>query len=72
MKEIQDSLGLHIPFEVSGSEQLPSCFAVTELATSVFGAVGSSIAELIASANLCSDIPSVRIDQRLSSFWSWD
>jgi len=67
--KIQRSLDLDFCFDVIGSEQLESCFAVTQLATSVLGAVGGTIANLNNSLNLCSSLPSISVDQRLSSLW---
>ena len=69
MQEIIDSLELEHPFEVVGDEYLDSCFAVSELATSSIGAVGSTLAALIQDAALSSNTPSIRVNQRLASLW---
>lgn len=52
-----------------GKEQLRSCFAVSDLATSVFGAVGSAVAELILDTNLCNNLPGIQINKKLACLW---
>jgi hypothetical protein len=53
--------------EITGSGDLPSVFAVSDLATAAIGAAGMAIAELIATR--FGDAPRVYVDRRLSSIW---
>lgn len=55
--------------ETIGAAQLPSCFAVTELAAATMGAVGSALAQLIVDLGLANSQPAVTVDQRLASLW---
>lgn len=56
-------------YDVTGTGQLPSAFAVTELATASVAAVGLEMAGLIAELNLAPAAPGVTVDQRLASLW---
>jgi hypothetical protein len=51
----------------TGAGDLPSAFAVTDLAAASIAAAGLAIAELISIRGL--NLPSVRVDRRLASFW---
>jgi crotonobetainyl-CoA:carnitine CoA-transferase CaiB-like acyl-CoA transferase len=51
-----------------GTDRLPSCFPVTQLAMASIGAVGLSISELIGAENTTSK-PSVVVNSRLASLW---
>ena len=53
--------------EVIGTGDLPSVFAVSDLATASIGTAGLATAELIATR--FGDSPTVRVDRRLSSIW---
>lgn len=53
--------------EVIGSGNLPSVFAVTELATASLAAASAAVAELVATRH--SARPSARVDRRLASMW---
>ncbi len=53
--------------EISGAGDLPSVFAVTELAVVAIGAAGLSVAELLATKHAA--YPTVRVDRRLASMW---
>lgn len=52
-----------------GAGVLPSAFAVSELATASFAAVGREMARLIQALNLSPKTPEVTIDHRLASLW---
>ncbi|WP_209834854.1 CoA transferase [Ruegeria sp. HKCCE3926] len=52
-----------------GAGMLPSAFAVSELATASFAAVGREMAQLIQALNLSTKAPEVSIDHRLASLW---
>jgi len=69
MDHILTALQLSHSVETIGEERLPSCFAVTDLATSTIGAVGSALACLMSDLNLVSVRPSVQVDRRLASLW---
>lgn len=69
MQPILSALQLDHPFETVGNRQLPSCFAVTELATSTLGAVGSAMAVLADDLGLACVRPKIRVDQELASHW---
>ena len=51
----------------SGGGDLPSAFAVTDLAAGAFAAAGSAVSALIAAGGR--DAPAVTVDRRLASFW---
>ncbi|MBA9061266.1 hypothetical protein GGQ91_000627 [Methylobacterium fujisawaense] len=51
---------------VTGTESLPSCFPVTELATAAIGAAGLAVSELL---GLFGDAPAVTVDRHLASAW---
>ncbi len=53
----------------TGSGARPSVFAVSELATASFAAVGQELARLIAALNLAPSAPEVSVDHRLASLW---
>jgi hypothetical protein len=56
-------------YRVTGSGARPSAFAVSELATASFAAVGQELARLMTSLNLVSDAPELTVDHRLASLW---
>ena len=68
-KEIADSLSLTVPVNIKSYGNLDSCFAVSELAASSMGAVGSAISNFIQKADLCKHQPLVQVDNRLASLW---
>ena len=53
--------------EITGTGDLPSVFAVSDLAAAAIGAAGLATAELIATR--FDDWPTVRVDRRLASLW---
>lgn len=69
MEEIAKSLDLKHKFIVKGDEYLCSRFAVTELATCSFGAVGSAIASLVECLGLNGHDSHVEVNRRLASLW---
>ncbi len=69
MTPILSALQLSHPVDTVGNDELPSCFAVTDLATSAIGAVGSAVAGLLEDLNLVANRPGVQVDQRLASLW---
>ncbi|TMV07592.1 acyl-CoA transferase [Ruegeria sediminis] len=56
-------------FRVTGSGHRPSAFAVSELATASFAAVGQQMAALMAALGLVQEPPEVTVDHRLASLW---
>ncbi len=56
-------------YRTSGEGTLPSAFAVSELATASFAAVGQELARYMAAANLSPTAPEVTVDHRLASLW---
>src|SRR5882757_7705654 len=52
---------------MSGTGDLPSVFAVSDLASASIGAAGLAIAELISASG--AEAPPVEVDRRLASFW---
>ena len=52
-----------------GSGALPSAFAVSELATASFAAVGQEMARFMQALNLTQNAPEIAIDHRLASLW---
>ncbi|MBO9409918.1 MULTISPECIES: CoA transferase [unclassified Ruegeria] len=56
-------------YRVTGSGARPSAFAVSELATASFAAVGQELARLIVALNLTPNAPEVTVDHRLASLW---
>lgn len=67
MQQVYETYGIG-PFEQTGDDAWPSCFAVTDLATLSMGCVGAALAEFVAAAGGESK-PAVRIDRRLASLW---
>jgi len=68
LAEIQAALGAPSgDIAVSGTGDLPSVFAVSDLAVAAVGAAGLAIAELIGARG--GHTPSVAVDRRLASFW---
>jgi len=56
--------------QVTGSGNLPSIFAVTDLAVAAVGAAGLAVAELLQVAGVAAgDLLPVEVDRRLASFW---
>ncbi|MCF6194582.1 MAG: hypothetical protein L3J46_09660, partial [Kangiellaceae bacterium] len=68
-QEISQALKLDNKATIGGTEQLPSCFAVTELAANSIASVGLSIVQLLEGLNLVNRSPSCSVDQRLASLW---
>ncbi len=62
MQEIFQSLDLDPDFEISGSGDYASCFAVSDLAAASVGAVGVALAQLVGQTG-------VTVDRRLASLW---
>ncbi|WP_420586321.1 CoA transferase [Ruegeria sp.] len=56
-------------YKTTGGGARPSAFAVSELATASFAAVGQELARLIAAMNLAPATPVVSVDHRLASLW---
>ncbi len=56
-------------YRTTGEGTLPSAFAVSELATASFAAVGREMARYMAAANLSPTAPEVTVDHRLASLW---
>ncbi|KIC43637.1 CAIB/BAIF family CoA transferase [Ruegeria sp. ANG-S4] len=56
-------------FETLGTGDRPSAFAVSELATLSFAAVGQELARLIAALDLSNEPQDVVVDHRLASLW---
>jgi hypothetical protein len=59
--------GLPAHAEVTGEGDLPSVFAVTDLASAAIAAAGLAAAELIAARH--GAVPAVTVDRRLASHW---
>jgi hypothetical protein len=53
--------------EITGEGDLPSAFAVTDMATAAAGAAALAVAELVGTS--APRIPAVRVDRRLISYW---
>lgn len=62
--DLKESAASRITF--TGSDRLPSCFAVSELAAASIGAAALAISELI---GLCDTAPAVSVSYRLASLW---
>lgn len=56
-------------YQVSGRGQLPSAFAVSDMASASLAAVGVALADLIQALNLSPTRPEVTVDHRLASLW---
>ena len=56
-------------YTVTGSGQRPSAFAVSELATASFAAVGQELARLATALTLDAKQPEISVDHRLASLW---
>ena len=69
-QEIEAALGIRLSSEVLGNEQLPSCFAVSELLSTSISAVASAASTLIATLGLALSPPKFQVSQRLASLWS--
>ncbi|WP_370339411.1 CoA transferase [Parvularcula marina] len=69
MREISDALGLEISPQITGSGQLPSCYAVTDLAVHSFAAIGTALAGLMTEMGLTPEPAQVTVDRRLASLW---
>ena len=52
---------------ITGAGELPSCFAVSDLAVATIGAAGLKLAQFMADGEAMA--PSVTVDRRLASFW---
>ncbi|WP_420395463.1 CoA transferase [Nioella sp.] len=67
MREIDAALGLSGDWTETGQGSLPSCFAVSDLASASVAAVGEGVAALLAA--LGGDVPKVAVNRRLASLW---
>ncbi|EEE36515.1 L-carnitine dehydratase/bile acid-inducible protein F [Rhodobacteraceae bacterium KLH11] len=56
-------------YQVNGSGARPSAFAVSELATASFAAVGQELSRLMGALNLTGAAPEVTVEHRLASLW---
>ena len=56
-------------YQVAGSGALPSAFAVSELATASFAAVGHELGRFMQATSLISLPPTAMVDHRLASLW---
>ncbi|WP_170426818.1 CoA transferase [Ruegeria arenilitoris] len=56
-------------YRTTGKGALSSAFAVSELATATFGAVGQELARLTVALNLSSEMPAATVDHKLASLW---
>ena len=56
-------------YRVNGAGARPSAFAVSELATASFAAVGQELSRLVTALNLTHTPPEVAVDHRLASLW---
>ena len=56
-------------YRVKGAGAWPSAFAVSELATASFAAVGQEMSRLVTALNLSPEPPDVSVDHRLASLW---
>ncbi|WP_170327010.1 CoA transferase [Ruegeria arenilitoris] len=56
-------------YQTTGKGARPSAFAVSELATASFAAVGQELARLVAALNLAPTSPEISVDHRLASLW---
>ena len=67
MREINDALGLSGDWAETGQGSLPSCFAVSDLASASVAAVGEGVAALRAASG--GGKAAVTVDRRLASLW---
>ncbi|VAW02472.1 CoA transferase, CAIB/BAIF family [hydrothermal vent metagenome] len=67
--DIAKALKQNFKATIIGDGDLPSYFAVTELAAHSIGAVGVAIAELLMSLGLVGKVPDCTIERRLASLW---
>ncbi len=56
-------------YQVAGTGALASAFAVSDLATASFAAVGYELARFMQASNLVATAPPVSVDHRLASLW---
>ncbi|MES0825856.1 CoA transferase [Ruegeria sp. SCP11] len=56
-------------YKATGKGARPSAFAVSELATASFGAVGQELARFVTALSLAAKAPEVTVDHRLASLW---
>ncbi|KIC41159.1 CAIB/BAIF family CoA transferase [Ruegeria sp. ANG-R] len=56
-------------YRVCGAGARPSAYAVSELATASFAAVGQELSRLTAALNLSPKPPEISVDHRLASLW---
>ncbi|WP_299943425.1 CoA transferase [uncultured Ruegeria sp.] len=54
---------------VNGAGARPSAFAVSELATASFAAVGKELSRFVIALNLSPESPEISVDHRLASLW---
>lgn len=66
-KSLGGDPGLPSSVTLTGEGDLPSAFAVSDLAAGSVAAAGLAVAELLSAGN--GELPSVEIDRRLASFW---
>ncbi|MEL7488830.1 MAG: acyl-CoA transferase, partial [Pseudomonadota bacterium] len=69
MNDIFEALDLRPDHAVIGGGQLASRYRVTDLATTVIGAVGVAVADLLNATDLAPRAPAVVADGRLASRW---
>jgi hypothetical protein len=68
LRDIQEALGAPAhDVAITGSGDLPSVFAVSDLAAATMAAAGAGVAELIALRHGAA--PAVQVDRRLASMW---
>ncbi|WP_281995906.1 CoA transferase [Ruegeria faecimaris] len=56
-------------YRTTGTGARPSVYAVSELATASFAAVGQELAHLMGALNLTQNPPEILVDHRLASLW---
>ncbi|WP_212626715.1 CoA transferase [Pseudomonas sp. PP3] len=68
LTSIQAALGLpHTPIPLTATGDLPSAFAVTDLACASIAAAGQAVSELLNQQT--GRLPAIEVDRRLASFW---
>jgi hypothetical protein len=67
MTEIEAALGLSGAWRETGQGSLPSCFAVSDLASASVASVGQGVASLCAA--LGGKVPEITVNRRLASLW---
>lgn len=69
MDEIFSALDLNPQVEIFEKVELPSRFAVSELASSSIGAVGCALTGLLVDLGITKTASKAKVDQRLASLW---